>query len=98
MFDDLKKWIERDTRRWWVQTQQTEAKLTCTITTDRYVFTVSASDDWLGATCRTRKRLPGEAYFRFADLPDGKLTEETWRELGAEIRRMDIPPYRGPAL
>jgi hypothetical protein len=44
-----------------------------------------AQSGYLGCISRSRKLRAGEDWTRGRDLPDGPLTEETWREILANI-------------
>jgi hypothetical protein len=103
MLADVKEWFERDLRplatkrRWTIETTQDNADgLTWLITTADHLYTITASRDWIGCVCRTRFNKGGHPLF--ADLPDGTLTEETWKAIAEEIRHMERQSRRGPAL
>src|SRR5215475_5456739 len=101
--DDLKQWIDRDLKpgRWSVEVvRDDDRELAYWITGRRYEFTVSASlrDDYLGCICRTRPPKRGKSHPGFADLADGRLTEQTWQAILADMQRMEVEPYRGPGL
>ena len=51
--------------------------------TNRYTISAHQRDDggYLGCTSSCRKHRTGETWFRGNDLPDGKLTEETWSDI-----------------
>jgi hypothetical protein len=94
--DVVKAWIARDLRNRVTFIPSDNAEDVC-FRTDRYIYTVTVRDDWIGCTCRTRFNAPGKGHPLFADLPDGK-PEETWQAILGEIKRMEIKPYRGRAL
>jgi hypothetical protein len=101
-FSDLKEWFERDLRptclqrRWKIDTQESDTELTWVVTTAKHLYTITAKPDWLGCTMQTRFMKGGHPLF--ADLPDGGLTEGTWREIVAAVRQMEIQPYRGRGI
>jgi hypothetical protein len=95
--DDIKQWFDRDLRSRVTLIPPADPD-SFQFRTDQFVYTVTVKDNWLGCTCRTRFNAPGEDHPRFADLPDGPLTEETWQQIVEEIKRMEIKTYRGLAL
>ena len=101
--DDVKQWIDRDVRprRWRIEiAKESDREVTIHVTGRKYIFTVSASleDDYLGCMCRTRFNVPGKGHPLFADLPDGKLSEETWQAILTDMKQMEVQPYRWPAM
>jgi hypothetical protein len=101
--DELKIWIDRDLagRDWRIEAgDDTAIQLSRRVTSDAFIYTISANTakDYLGCVCRTRYNAPGQRHPLFKDLPDGKLTEATWQAILAEIRRLEIQPFPGPAL
>ena len=46
--------------------------------------------DYLGCMCQSRRQRPGEDWFRGRDLPDGRITEKTWREILMAILRTEF--------
>jgi hypothetical protein len=63
-----------------------------------YIYRLDIEDDWMGCTCRTRFNVPGKGHPEFADLPDGKASEETWRAIVEEIKGMERRRRPGQAL
>lgn len=55
-----------------------ESRFRIHLYTDRNVYTISATNTYLGCTAATRKSRPGEKWNRGSDLPDGNFLEETF--------------------
>jgi hypothetical protein len=96
--DDFLSWAARDLERWAPlkkSLQKHSGRLdACTrysifTATNEYIIRVrpSASDDhgYLGCTSLSRAPRPGESWRRGNDLADGKLCEETWKRIMADI-------------
>lgn len=70
---------------------QIERRLRFRIYTDTNYYTISASEGteeregYLGCQGSSRKPRAGEGWTRGNDLPDGPLTEATWRDILAAI-------------
>lgn len=100
--DDIRQWLDRDLRPRVVLLpgEPADSIFRLAFRTNRYAYEITAdpASDYLGCTCRTRFNVPGKGHPEFADLPDGKITEETWKAIVAEIKRLEIQPYRGLAL
>jgi len=92
----LKKWVERDIRlvTWYQVEKLVEQPRVAEIrfSTDRFTYTVTVDanhgENYLGCTCFERSRRRG------CDLPDGKVTRETWAEIVAAITENEIAATR----
>ena len=78
-----------------------ETKFRSNFYTDRNVYTISATETYLGCTAATRKSRPGEKWNRGSDLPDGLFLEKTFLNiLGAilfyELKDVIKPIQRLP--
>ena len=77
----LVKWLQRFSRfspkKIEVDTNS-ESRFVILIYTDRNVYSIGASDTYLGCIAATRKPRPGEKHTRGNDLPDGNFLEETF--------------------
>ena len=64
------------------------------IYTDNNKYAIYANDKgdtgYLGCISQSRKYRPGEDWFRGNDLPDGPLTEKTWRSIITAIVRYEL--------
>lgn len=107
LLDELRQWIVRDLapaaerKGWRIEPRRDGATLLkCEITTQEFVYTITADaeQDYLDCIGRTRRNAPGTNHPLFTDLPDGKLNEVTWKAIVAEIRRLELRPFPGPAL
>lgn len=105
--DELKKWLGRDLasaaarKGWTIESRQDSPTVfICQIASPSYEYTITANTalDYLDCICRTRRNAPGTNHPLFKDLPDGKLSEQTWRAIVSEIKRMELRPFRGRAL
>jgi hypothetical protein len=106
--DDFNAWFARDmaplcrSRRWKYEVVPSDdSNATYRVTTGQYIFTINAdaSLDYLHGECETLGNAPGKHHPQFAGLPDGKLTEETWQAIVADIKQWEAQPkrFRGPA-
>jgi len=81
--------------------KNTESRFKIHIYTDRNVYSIVATETYLGCTAASRKPRPGEKYTRGNDLPDGNFLEGTFtRILGAilfyELKDVVKPIQRFP--
>jgi len=58
--------------------KNTETRFRIKLYTDRNVYSISATNTYLGCTASTRKPRPGEEWSRGSDLPDGNFLEKTF--------------------
>lgn len=97
---NLQKWIDRDIPR-----SKCDVVLACGtvggyeeykfyIYTDNNKYAIYAKENeekgYLGCMSQSRRYRPGEDWFRGNDLPDGPLTEATWRRILAAIVRYEL--------
>ena len=94
---DFKQWLERDFSPKDVVEEDTsqsssEYRVFVYTQTNRYCIVAKQYDDggYLGCTATSRKARPGEQQFRGNDLPDGKLTEQTWYRILVGIVRYEL--------
>lgn len=81
--------------------KNTESRFKIHIYTDRNIYSIVATETYLGCTAASRKPRPGEKYTRGNDLPDGNFLEGTFtRILGAilfyELKDVVKPIQRFP--
>ncbi len=96
---DLRTWMVRDLLRPNIQIQTPreaepgEKKFRATIYTKGNEYHIAATerddDGYLGCIASSRKSRPGEDWRRGNDLPDGPLSEKTWREILAGVVRYE---------
>lgn len=92
---DVKNWFERDIRyaNWNRDVEvitESDVSLEFRVYTDTNCYRVSAKvredgTGYLGCIASARKPRAGEDWTRGNDLPDGPLSEETWRNILAAI-------------
>jgi hypothetical protein len=97
---NLQKWIDRDIPR-----SKCDVVLACGtvggydeykfyIYTDNNKYAIYAHNNYekgyLGCMSQSRRQRPGEDWHRGNDLPDGPLTEATWRRIMAAIVRYEL--------
>jgi hypothetical protein len=58
--------------------------------TERYRYTIVASDNYLGCIMKARMSRPGESWLRGNDFPDGDMKIRTWKEIITAIARHEI--------
>ena len=63
--------------------------------TDRNVYSISASEKYLGCIVSARKARTGETWTRGSDLPDGAFSEETWRKIVLAIVQYELVELEG---
>jgi hypothetical protein len=93
---ELREWIKRDFGPR-MRLLTGEDPNTIEFMSGHYLYRLDIKDDWMGCTCRTRFNVPGKGHPEFADLPDGKLTEDTWRDIAEEIKGMERRRRHGRA-
>ena len=100
---DFKQWLKRDFSPKDVVEEDTmqssnEYRIFLYTHTNRYFIVARKRDDggYLGCTAISRKARPGEQNFRGNDLPDGKLTEQTWHQILAGIVRYELQTIQRP--
>ena len=71
------------------------ARLRAKVFTDRNVYTISATSNYLGSHVAARKARAGETWTRGNDLPDGKFSEETWQRILLGIVRYELVELEG---
>ena len=59
-------------------TGNSEERFGIKIYTDRNIYSIVATDTYLGCIASTRKPRPGEKHTRGSDLPDGNFLEKTF--------------------
>ena len=91
-------------------TENSENRFAIKLYTGRNVYSISATDRYLGCTAGNRKSRPGENWNRGSDLPDGNFLEKTFFSiLGAilfyeaedvikPIQRISDEIMEGPSL
>ena len=97
---NLQKWIDRDIPRSKIDVvlasavvgSHEEYKFFIYTENNKYGIYAKESDDkgYLGCISQSRRHRPGEDWFRGNDLPDGALTEKTWRNILAGIVRYEL--------
>lgn len=58
--------------------------------TTEYSIVVAPRSNYMGCTCQSRKRRAGETWLRGSDLPDGRITQETWDRIIKAILRYEL--------
>jgi len=98
---NLQKWIDRDIPRSKCDVViangtiggYEEYKFFIYTENNKYAIYANNKDGingYLGCMSQGRRMRPGEDWFRGNDLPDGPLTEATWRKIMAAIVRYEL--------
>lgn len=105
--EDLKEWIKEicyDPEKYILiadSGQQSEPgkyekyyKFSIYTNTYQYFITATESSErsYLGCIVSSRKKRVGESWTRGNDLPDGKLTRETWEKIKDGIIKYELKP------
>lgn len=106
LIQEFKSWLKRDLGSKDVVHDQSmqsssEYRIFLYTETNRYSIVAKQHDGkapkgqqddggYLGCIAKSRKSRTGEDWFRGNDLPDGLLTEETWREILLGIIRYEL--------
>lgn len=85
--EQVKTWVERDLSRWSKLADFVDdaGEDRIRIYTDKNSYAIYAKDGYLGCMASARKPRAGEDWTRGNDLPDGPLSEETWRRILCDI-------------